>query len=221
MRLILTFLLALVSTCSFAQSSDFDSPVLRKLFGFHVGYSQFHLSGSDADLRTQYSEISNQPLRSITAGIAGRQQLFSVLYLQEELNYVSKGGQFKNSIFISDKDPIIIRYLEAPVTLRLMLPTLEGLFIHVEGGAALNIALNQREINLNNYVPNTTFEQPNFIVAPVLGAGLDFQYHQQIFSLDMRRTWDTKDFFSRSFGSSEYSFRHQGFTITAGMLLGK
>lgn len=215
-----------------AQTTEPTTPVAATpakphYWGVQIGYSNHHLSGSEVDYFTRQSTgyygtypAENRPAEAVTVGVLARQQLLRVLWLQEELNYVRKGGQMANGIF-SDQEPISIHYLQIPLLLHLQVPSTGQLALFVQGGGVLNFALNERKINPNYYSSGNAYTNNNIVPGVALGGGLLWKQSERLaFSLTGRYSPDLGDFFVRSYNGTDYTLRHQGFTITGGVLFG-
>lgn len=229
MRLLLiSYLLAAAHSVAMAQTTTASTaPEYRTWVGVQAGYSRHELSGSEVDFTLQpynagYGPLQgkNRPLEWFTVGAVVRRQLHSVLFLQGELNYVRKGGQMTGTAFY-DQDPIVVNYLQLPVLLRLVVPVVGPVGVHLEGGAALNLALNEREINTRYYAPANVYTHNAAILSPAVGGGLDWQQGRHAYSLNFRYAPDTRDFFQREFAGTAYTLRHSGYTATLSVLFGQ
>ncbi|MBC6699959.1 outer membrane beta-barrel protein [Hymenobacter puniceus] len=227
--LLLPFLLAAAPGIATAQATPTTTPPTeyRTWVGIQAGYSRHELSGSEVDFKMRiynagYGPLqgTNHPLEWFTVGAVVRRQLHSVLFLQGELNYVRKGGQMTDTGFY-DQDPIVINYLQLPVLLRLAVPVAGPVGVHLEGGAALNLALNEREINQRYYAPANVYTHNGAILSPAVGGGLDWRQGRHAYSLNFRYSPDTHDFFQREFMGTAYTLRHSGYTATLGVLFGQ
>ncbi|MDU0369952.1 porin family protein [Hymenobacter endophyticus] len=198
--------------------------VVKSYWGFQGGYSNHHLSGSEVDLFFNQPFYSpdpkeNRPAEAATVGLVMRQRLYKVLWLQEELNYVRKGGQMGGGA-LSDQSPVSIHYLQIPLLLHVQGPDAGPLAVFLQGGAVLNVALNKREINSAYYYPGNTYTDNTLIPGLAVGGGIAWQHSKhRMFSLTARYSPDLRDFFVRYF-LKDYTLRHQGFTVTGGVLFG-
>ncbi|WP_245744813.1 PorT family protein [Hymenobacter actinosclerus] len=155
----------------------------------------------------------------MTLGLVARQQLYKALWLQQELNYVRKGGQLTGAGFY-DEDPIVINYVQVPVLLHVQLPIAGALAVYAQGGGVLNLGLNSRRINPQYYAGGNKYGTNPLILAPAVGAGLAWQQPQRSYYLNFRYSADSRDFFERSYGGKDYTLRNKGITLTAGVLFG-
>lgn len=217
---------ALAITHTAAAQEVPSSKSYTRFFGGQAGYSRHTLSGSDVDFHMDRSSYygpalhpKNHPSQGLTVGVVARQQLYKVLWLQEELNYVRKGGQLTDAGFYDDA-PIIINYVQLPLLLHLQVPETGQFALHVQAGAVANAALNERKMDSRYYAPGNTYTNNSLILAPAIGGGLSWQQERYNYFLNFRYSADPKDFFQRRYAGTDYTLRHKGILLTAGVLIG-
>lgn len=196
--------------------------------GFQAGYSYYTMVGTEADFFVNpsavgYSSLPNghqTPAQWFTCGLIVRRRLLGNLALQGELNYVRKGGQLKNEAFY-ERTLVAVNYVQVPVLLHLNVPIAGAFSLHAEGGAGLNLALNERKVETRYHAPSTTYVHNAVLLAPTVGAGAAWQQQRRSYYLTFRYSSDTRAFYQRQYNGTDFALRHRGATVTAAVLFGR
>jgi hypothetical protein len=203
--------------------------------GFRVGYSNYHMTGSEADFRTtpyrvQYSQGSvtmsdeNLPVQWVTVGAILRKRIVGPLSFQAEANYLREGGSFKSAPgggFVIDKSSYVVDYLQIPALLNLTAFTVGPMALHLEGGLALNMVLSGVELDKPNLHPDNKFNNPSLLAATVYGAEITWQHQKRLYLLNFRYSNDLSDFYQREYVDTHYNLRSSGFSVATGILFGR
>ena len=204
-----------------ARSRLLPAQAYPALLGARIGYGSFRLSGTEVDFQTDPAGAAahNEPLAALTLGLVVRARLAGPLAFQTELDYVRKGGQLTSPAHAPNTS-FAIDYLQIPALLHLALLRAGHLTLAAEAGYAANLSMGGPVIDYRAYPPGTDLTVRGLVFAPVLGAEVSWQQQNHHYLLHARYSRDQTDFYRRTFDGQTYTLRNQGFTLTAGMLLG-
>ncbi|MBC6611267.1 outer membrane beta-barrel protein [Hymenobacter sp. BT507] len=214
------------------NSTSFET---QTYFGFRTGYSNYHMTGSEADFRTtpyrvQFSDGSvdfqdkNKPIQWFTVGAIYRQKIYKRLAFQLEINYLREGGSFEAPPFggyTLDRTNFVIDNLHIPILLNLQAFAIGPLTMHLEGGIAANIVVNGVELDRPNLHPSNIFNNPSVIPASVCGAEIAWRHQKSHYLLNFRYTNDLTDFYQREYIGTHYNLKSKGFSVSTGVLFGQ
>ena len=187
--------------------------------GLRLGYSRYTLHGSEADLRAAVPGSAFEPGQFGCAGLVVRGRVAGPLALQGEMLYLRRGGRYTQPFF-GDAEPFEEHSLQVPLLLSLRLLRLGPLALRAEGGYAAHLALSGPVINEAAYPVGTRFEDKGVTFGPAVGGEIGWTVGSREYFLHGRYTWETTDFFVRTYGGQSYGLRNQGFVLTTGVLFG-
>lgn len=199
MKRIIILLLAIgLNGSIFAQLPAFS-------IGPKIGYNTTKLS-------TDASTISSDLKNKFQFGAFVR--IGSKIYIQPEVNYVTKGGVLKNDDATINQE-ITLKTLTIPLLVGIRFIDLKVASIHLVGGPVASFALN-KELSVTNpggsWPVNTTDDIKNASWAIQAGAGVDVL----MFTLDVRYEIGMSQMYN---GTSNFSLKNNLLNVSLGLKL--